>query len=98
MAEEEVKVRRANVILRVPKEQVKEYLAKGFDVLDDNGNVAQASVPNDVNVLKQAYIEHTNRIKELEELLDAVKKVKATPKKEPSTAKTTKAKSTKSKE
>lgn len=78
MGENEVMVRRGNVYLRIPEYQIKEYLAKGFDVIDDNGNVVQASVPNDVNALKVAYVELTNRVKELEEELKAVKAKKTT--------------------
>jgi hypothetical protein len=78
MNEEEVMVKRANVYLRVPKEQAKEYIAKGFDVLDAEGNVTEYSVPNDVNVLKQAYVEHLAKIKALEDELAEAKKAKAT--------------------
>jgi hypothetical protein len=78
---EEIKVRRANVILRVPKEQAKEYLAKGFDVLAEDGSIAQATIPNDVNVLKQAYVEHLAKIKELENQLAEANKSKTVAKK-----------------
>lgn len=67
--EDIVKVRRGNVILQVPKEQADEYVAKGFDIISDNGAVVKASVPSDVNILKKAYVEHLARIKELEEKL-----------------------------
>lgn len=92
--DEEIKVKRANVILRVSKEQAKEYLAKGFDILDSKGNVVEASVPNDVNTLKKAYIEHIAKIKALEAQLAEAKKSKTTTKKESSaTAKATTRKS-----
>lgn len=61
----EIKVRRANVILRVSEEQKAEYLAKGFDVIGENGTVIEFTVPSDMNVLKKAYSDH---IKEIEEL------------------------------
>ena len=69
-----VKVKRANKVLRIPDEQIDEYLAKGFDVIGADGTVEIASVPNDVNVLKQAYTDHTAKIAELE---DEIKKLKA---------------------
>lgn len=69
-------------MLDVPEEQRTEYLAKGYDVLNANGTVAEATVPSDVNVLKRAYVEHLARIKQLEEqLANTSKKANATPKK-----------------
>lgn len=61
-----VKVRRANVVLTVPEEQRGEYLSKGFDVLDSNGNIAEHTVPSDMNTLKTAYTNHIKRIEALE--------------------------------
>lgn len=61
----EIKVRRANVILRVSEEQKAEYLAKGFDVIGENGAVVESTVPSDINVLKKAYADHLKEIEEL---------------------------------
>lgn len=69
-----IKVRRANVILQVPEEQRKEYLAKGFDVVDENNNVVEYTVPTDLNTLKTAY---SNHIKEIEKLQAENKKLKS---------------------
>ena len=69
-----IKVRRANVILQVPEEQRKEYLAKGFDVVDENNNVVEYTVPSDLNTLKVAY---SNHIKEIEKLQAENKKLKS---------------------
>ena len=69
-----IKVRRANVILQVPEEQRKEYLAKGFDVVDENNNVVEYTVPTDLNTLKTAY---TNHVKEIEMLKAENKKLKS---------------------
>lgn len=69
-----IKVRRANVILQVPEEQRKEYLAKGFDVVDENNNVVEYTVPSDLNTLKTAY---SNHIKEIEKLQAENKKLKS---------------------
>lgn len=72
---EEIKVRRGNVILRVPEYQKGEYLARGFDVISEDGKVVEATVPSDVNILKKAYVEHLAKIKELEaKLAEATKK------------------------
>lgn len=72
---EEIKVRRGNVILRVPEYQKGEYLARGFDVISEDGKVVEATVPSDVNILKKAYVEHLAKIKELEaKLAEATKR------------------------
>ena len=59
-------VRRGNVYLTVPTNLVDRYLAKGYDVVDERGNVVKSSEPNDVTSLKLAYDKHIARIKELE--------------------------------
>ena len=92
-----VRVQRANVVLQVPEEQIKEYLAKGFDVLGDNGQVVQASVPNDVNVLKQKYVEFSNRIKVLEDEIASLKAKKTSTKSEATTEEKPKRKTTRAK-
>lgn len=68
-----VTIRRKNVYLDVVPELVDKYVAKGYDVLDSNGNVVKQSVPQDVESLRLAFDEHTktitrlqDRIKELE--------------------------------
>ena len=78
-----VKVRRGGTILHISKNLVDRYMAKGFDVVDDKGNIVQASVPNDVTTLKLAYETHIAQIKKLEtELSEArqeIEKLKAEP-------------------
>ena len=61
-----IQVRRANVILDVPDYQEQEYLSKGFDVIDANGNVVIKTTPSDINELKKAYTELTDKVKTLE--------------------------------
>lgn len=93
--DELIKVRRGNVILRVPEYQKQEYLAKGFDVITEDGKVLEATVPSDVNTLKRAYVKHLAKIKELEEKLAQANKPKTTAKKSETDAtkkRTTKAK------
>lgn len=62
-----ITVKRANVLLTIPDYQKDEYLAKGFDVLGANGKVIEKTIPNDVNSLKKAYHELTEKVKKLEE-------------------------------
>lgn len=59
-------VKRGNVFLTVPTNLVDRYVAKGYDVVDERGNVVKSSEPNDVTSLKLAYEKHVARIKELE--------------------------------
>ncbi len=63
-----ITVRRANVLLDVPKEQQEEYLSKGFDVIDKDGNViAEATMTNDVSTLHKKLAEAQEEIKALKE-------------------------------
>lgn len=77
----EIKVRRGNVILRVSENELAKVKARGFDVLGADGKVVEASVPNDVGILKKAFTDHTNEIKRLKEIIqeknDEIEKLKA---------------------
>ena len=97
------KIRRANVILQVPEEQVSRYLAQGFDVIDElTGEVLQESIPHNDQALKAKYVELTNknmelemRIADLEAKLEAAKaepKEEAVVEEEPKPKKTTRKK------
>lgn len=59
-------VRRGGSYLTIPANAVERYLAKGYDVVDENDTVIKSSVPNDINTLKIAYEQHIAKIKELE--------------------------------
>lgn len=65
-----VTVQRANVVLQVPEEWVDRYIDQGYDVIDAQGNVIQASIPKDLGTLQKAYIEHTKKIEELEATIE----------------------------
>lgn len=70
-----IRVRRANVVLRISKEQQSEYLDKGFDVIDDKGKVVtSATTSNDVSVLHQKLSEAQAKIKDLEKENEKLKK------------------------
>ena len=75
-----VTVRRGGSYLRIPALAVERYMAKGYDVVDEAGNVLQGNIPNDINVLKNAYKEHVEEIKKLKE---EIAQLKAQPKAEP---------------
>ena len=76
-----ITVRRANVVLDVPAEQKTEYLAKGFDVINANGQVVEATIPEDMNKLKTAYSNHLAQIKALrlenQKLRDEIEQLRA---------------------
>lgn len=75
-----VTVRRGGSYLRISPSAVERYMAKGYDVVDEAGNVLQGNIPNDINVLKNAYKEHVEEIKKLKE---EIAQLKAKPKAEP---------------
>lgn len=78
---ETVTVRRGGSYLTISPNAVDRYIAKGYDVVDDSGNILQAGTPNDVNTLKRAYEAHIAEIKRLKEEIESLK---SKPKSEPS--------------
>lgn len=83
-----VKVRRGNTTLRVDEVEVVKYMAKGFSVIDANGNIVKQSVPTEIGQLQKAYSEHVEVIKQkdaeiakLKSEIESLKKEKAGEKK-----------------
>lgn len=64
-----IQVQRANVVLSVPEYDKANYLAKGYDILDEAGNVVEASMPNDVPTLQAKLNELIAENKQLKEQL-----------------------------
>lgn len=64
-----IQVQRANVVLSVPEYDKANYLAKGYDVLDEVGNVVEESMPNDVPTLQAKVNELIAENKRLKEQL-----------------------------
>lgn len=52
-----IKVRKANTILSVTVDEKASYLAKGYDVLGENGKVVEESIPYDTATLQAKYLE-----------------------------------------
>lgn len=73
-----VQVERGNTVLRISKDDVQRYLDQGYNLIDSNGNVLKASVPRDLGTLQKAYVDHTNKIKELEEEIAKLKSTSST--------------------
>lgn len=59
------KVERGNVQLTVSDSNLDFYLAKGYNVIDDEGNVIQESIPRDLATMEKMYHEHSATIKAL---------------------------------
>ena len=72
-----IKVRKANSILTVPAIDKASYLAKGYDVLGENGNVVEECLPNDTATLQAKYLELVEENKKLREELEDLKAKKS---------------------
>lgn len=70
-------VKRANVILNIKDDQVRDYLDKGYSVVSAGGKVLQQAIPTDINVLRKAYVDHVARIAQLEKQLNALSSPKS---------------------
>ena len=68
-----VEVERGNVVLEIPEDYVQRYIDRGFNLLDKNGKVIKASIPNDIGTLQKAFVEHIEEIKELRAKLAQLK-------------------------
>lgn len=67
-------VRKANVVLKVTDAEIYKYLARGYKVIDEDGNVVREAEPNDIASLKEAYVKHLTQITKLEEEVASLKK------------------------
>ena len=79
LADGTVEVRRGGTFLTIPANAVDRYMAKGYDVVDSQGNVIKASIPNDVNVLRIAYQKHTAEIAALKKRIEELEAEVAKP-------------------
>ncbi|MBR3644991.1 MAG: hypothetical protein IKN54_01100 [Lachnospiraceae bacterium] len=73
MSKESIIVQRANVILHIAPEQLDYYMTQGYNVIDSAGNIIKASIPKDVGTLQKLYVEHTEKIAELEAEIKSLK-------------------------
>lgn len=59
-------VQRGNVYLTIPEDDIKKYMAKGYNVIDEKtGKVIRQSIPTELGDLQKAYSEHVEIIKNL---------------------------------
>ena len=66
-------VQRANVVLKVRDEEVDKYLARGFNLLNENGEVIRSATPNDLATFKEAYIRQSKEIEKLNSQIEELK-------------------------
>lgn len=66
-----VKVQRANVVLSIENDDhtIQRYLDKGYNVLDEKGNVVKRAMPFEVGALQALVTEQEQKIKQLQEKL-----------------------------
>lgn len=72
-----IKIRRDNVVLRVPKDKKSYYMEQGYDVIEENGRVIEETTPTDIATLQRFYKDAKKKIAELEA---EIKTLKAQPK------------------
>ena len=73
---ETVTVRRGGSYLTISAEAVDRYVAKGYDVVNEQDKVLRGSIPNDVNALKIAYSKHVAEIEKLKKEIEELKNPK----------------------
>lgn len=73
MLSDKVEVKRGNVYLTIASEDIDRYIAKGFDVLDADGNVIKKSIPNDLKVLQKMYEDQLEEIAKLKAEIETLK-------------------------
>lgn len=71
--EDEYKVRRGNVSLRVTKNEVDKYFDMGYDVYSSNGELIKKAVPKDLATLQKAFVDNRLRIERLEEEIKSLR-------------------------
>ena len=59
-------VQRANVIFHIDDDSAQKYLNLGYNVIDEKGKVLKEAIPSDIGTLRKCYVEHLNKIAELE--------------------------------
>lgn len=66
-------VQRGNVFLTIGDSEVEKYMAKGFSVVDEKGNVIRQSFPTELSQLQKAWSEHVEIIKQKDEEIARLK-------------------------
>lgn len=64
---------KGNQICRIEEHQIATLVEQGYNIVDESGAVLQQAVPTDIALLKKCYIEHVQKIKELEKEIESLK-------------------------
>ena len=67
-------VQKGNVVLRVKDDLKKYYLDSGYNVINENGDVIEKTVPTDVITLQAEYRKHIEEIKSLKAKIATLEK------------------------
>lgn len=67
------RVQRANVILNIDEKDVDHYMANGYNLIDDRGNIVKETMPNDVPTLQARYRASLSKINELQAQINELK-------------------------
>lgn len=70
-------VQRANVVLEIEDDNVERYLAKGFSVIDEKGNVLKSARPTTPEQFEKAYDEQRRINNDLKLEIEQLKKENA---------------------
>ena len=69
------KVQRANVVLTVKDNEVEYYVGRGFNVIDNMGNIIREAISNDVTALRSMNARKEAHIEELKVEINELKAV-----------------------
>ena len=56
---------KANIVTVIQEEQIDEFIAKGYRVIDGVGNIVKDTAPENLETLKAAYVSNTAEINSL---------------------------------
>ena len=64
---------RGNKVRQIGEEDIAKYTEQGYKITDGYGNIIQDSIPNDLGVLKLAYVNNRTTIEELHKEITTLK-------------------------
>lgn len=64
---------KGNKVRRIDEASIQKYSDQGYTITDEKGKLLKECIPTDLPLLKTAYIEHTRKIKMLEDEVSSLK-------------------------
>ena len=64
---------KGNKVRRIDEASIQKFAEQGYKITNESGDVLKESIPMDLPLLKTAYIEHTRKIKMLEDEVSSLK-------------------------